>query len=164
MNSMSTLILTTQDAMAVIETGVGGSPINFVTQNISSGSGSSEGSDGANDVEVVKSGYQIVNVSGAQACGGEGFNYSRFWVEPIPDGNTTKLNCVPGYRCEVEESSPIFWCKEYSLPLNGKCGGYLFYTLFKCIDGTACTIDPVRYEPRCIPVDKVSPSVVNEHT
>ncbi|KAG7385130.1 hypothetical protein PHYPSEUDO_001843 [Phytophthora pseudosyringae] len=118
--------------------------------NVSSGSASV---GNASDAGVVESGYQVADVSGAQACGGEGFDYSRFWVGPMPKGDATKLSCVSGYRCEAQGPNPIFWCKQYALPLNAKCGGYTYYTLFKCIDGTACTVDPVRYEPRCLPVD-----------
>ncbi|KAG3098205.1 hypothetical protein PI125_g15421 [Phytophthora idaei] len=162
---MSKLSLTML-AAAVMAASVGhvvGIPADAVVQNVSSVNASSASANDTNDAGVVASGHQIVDVSGAQACGGEGFNYSRFWVGPIPDGDATKLNCVPGYRCEMQDSSPIFWCKQYALPLNAKCGGYMFYTLFKCIDGTACTIDPVRYEPRCFPVDKLSPSVIDEN-
>ncbi|KAK1942705.1 hypothetical protein P3T76_006204 [Phytophthora citrophthora] len=133
--------------MAVLAVDHVTSSLSGAVQNGSSGSASA-----IDDAGVVKSGYQIADVSGAQACGGEGFNYSRYWVGPMPDGNATKLKCISGYRCEAQNSSPLFWCKQYALPLNAKCGGYLFYTLFKCIDGTACTIDPARYEPRCLPV------------
>lgn len=118
-----------------------------VGQNVSSSSAS------ASDAGVVEPGYQVADVSGEQACGGERFDYLRYWVGPRPDGDSTKLDCVSGYRCEALGSSTIFWCKQYALPLNAKCGGYSFYTLFTCIDGTACTIDPARFEPRCLPVD-----------
>ncbi|KAI9990760.1 hypothetical protein PInf_018325 [Phytophthora infestans] len=139
-----------QATLAAVVTSAGrgvGIPADAAERIISRGSFSGDRRD---DAGIVKSGDQIVDVSGAQACGGEGFNYSRFSVGPMPDGNVTKLKCVPGFRCEVDDSSPTFWCKQYALPLNAKCGGYMFYTLFKCIDGTACTIDPERYEPRCL--------------
>ncbi|GMF10408.1 unnamed protein product [Phytophthora lilii] len=116
-------------------------------QNMSSAASAKD----ANDAGVVAQGYQLADVSGAQACGGKGFDYSRYWSGPLPDGDTTKLKCVSGYRCEAQDSGTIFWCKQFALPLNAKCGGYLFYTLFKCIDGTSCQIDPSRFEPRCLP-------------
>ncbi|KAL4145702.1 hypothetical protein PRNP1_011578 [Phytophthora ramorum] len=105
------------------------------------------------DIAVEIPGYQVADVSGEQACGGVGFDYSRYWAGPLPDGAATKLNCVSGYRCEAKGSSPIFWCKQFALPLNAKCGGYRFYTLFKCVEGTACKIDPSRFEPRCLPMN-----------
>ncbi|GMF28697.1 unnamed protein product [Phytophthora fragariaefolia] len=113
-----------------------------------SASAGSEDDDGA-----VEYGHQIADVSGAQACGGVGFDYSRYWIGPLPDGDNTKLNCVSGFRCQGRGSRKLFWCQQYALPLNAKCGGYTFYTLFKCIDGTACKVDPIRREPRCLPVD-----------
>lgn len=114
-------------------------------QNVSSGST-------GDDAGGVEAGYQVADVSGAQACGGVDFDYSRYWVGPLPDGDNTKLNCVSGYRCQARGSSKLLWCKQYALPLNAKCGGYTFYTLFKCVDGTVCKIDPTRLEPRCLPV------------
>ncbi|KAG1702178.1 hypothetical protein DVH05_009968 [Phytophthora capsici] len=136
--------------MAVLAVDHVTSNVSNAVQNVSSGSVSAGSFSG--DAGVVGSGYQIADVSGAQACGGAGFNYSRYWVGSLPDGDATKLKCISGYRCEAQNTSPLFWCRQYALPLNAKCGGYLFYTLFKCIDGTACTIDPARYEPRCLPV------------
>jgi hypothetical protein len=118
-------------------------------QNASShGHGSS--SAGVEDVEI---GHQLADVSGEQACGGAGFDYARYWVGALTDGDDTKLNCVSGYRCEAQRSSEMYWCKQFALPLNAKCGGYLFYTLFKCVEGTTCTIDSARFEPRCLPSD-----------
>ncbi|KAG6623860.1 putative glycoside hydrolase [Phytophthora cinnamomi] len=136
-------------AMAVAFGGATANQIDVVEQNTSSSrSGSAEG-----DTGVVASGCQIADVSGAQVCGGVGFDYLRYWVGPLPDGDNTKLSCVSGYRCQPRGPSELFWCKQYALPLNAKCGGYTFYTLFKCVDGTACKIDPIRLEPRCLPLE-----------
>ncbi|EGZ08451.1 hypothetical protein PHYSODRAFT_527320 [Phytophthora sojae] len=141
-------------AVAVMATAFGVATANQVSAALQKFSSSRNGSGSAvDDAGVVEAGYQIADVSGAQACGGVGFDYSRYWVGPLPDGDKTKLNCVSGYRCQARGSSKLLWCKQYALPLNAKCGGYTFYTLFKCVDGTACKIDPIRLEPRCLPVE-----------
>ncbi|RLN84291.1 hypothetical protein BBJ28_00007253 [Nothophytophthora sp. Chile5] len=122
--------------------------------------GESSSDEGSSDLEsstdastVEEPGDQIATVSGEQACGGEGFDYSRYWLGPLPEGNETRLSCVPGYRCEAQGSSAIFWCKQYALPTDAQCGGYMFYTFLKCVEGTVCSFDEQTNEAICLPME-----------
>ncbi|KAJ0406307.1 hypothetical protein ATCC90586_007345 [Pythium insidiosum] len=84
-------------------------------------------------------------------CGGRGFNYRQYGVVTTGSTTTLRLQCEPGFSCEVVNEF-YFQCIRGgpAVALWGQCGGVGYDGPTDCVIGTRCHYYTAWYS-QCLP-------------